>query len=314
MKIPILDAERVLSALQARQNPFFSQYKVFYSSWLGGIVKDPQLMVIPMDDHLVHRGDGVFEAIKFVNRRIFLLDEHLQRLFKSAERIGIHSPLTKEELRDLIFEVCRVADSSHGLIRLFLSRGPGGYTTNPYDSVGPQIYLTVTDLKPPAPELVKGGVCIGRSSVAVKEGWMAQVKSCNYLPNVMMKKEAVDRDLAFTVSFDESGFLAESSTENIALISESGDFTYPRFERILRGTTLVKVAQIAESIGLSVVQKDVTETEFCRAREVFMIGTTLDVLPVNEYEGQKIAGGEVGPISRQLLSELLKFQQDCEPF
>lgn len=300
--IPVLDSQTILKNLTERQNPFWGQYHAFYSSWLGGITQDPALMMLPLDDHMVHRGDGVFEAMKAVDRKVFLLKEHLQRLSSSAQSIGIALPFSLAEIQEVILQTLRVADRPQALIRLFVSRGPGGFSPNPYDSIASQLYIAITDLRSPKPESYEKGVRVGRSFVPVKESWMAQVKSCNYLPNVMMKKEALDRKLDFTIGFDDKKFVAEGATENIAMVDEKGVLTHPPFENILRGTTMVRTFQLAKEAGIPTAIRTFSEQDLLRAQEVMMIGTTLDVLPVTEFEGQKVASGEVGPLARRLLS------------
>jgi branched-subunit amino acid aminotransferase/4-amino-4-deoxychorismate lyase len=302
---PVLDSSQILHNLQTRSNPFWPQYYAYFSTWLGGITKDPHWMVLPMDDHMVHRGDGVFEALKSVDGKVFLMKEHLQRLASSAQSIGIQLPFSLDEMGDLILQTLAVAGQKDTLIRLFVSRGPGGFTTNPYDSLGSQMYIAITKLSVLRPEAYEQGVRVGRSFIPVKESWLAQVKSCNYLPNVMMKKEAVDRGLDFTIGFDRDQCIAESSTENIAIVDESGILTHPPFENILRGTTMVKTFSLAKNAGIRTAIRSLREEDLIRAQEVMMIGTTLDVLPVIEYENRKIGTGQVGPRARQLL-ELLR--------
>lgn len=310
MKIPLLDSQSFLQNLKQKVNPFWPQYFAFYSTWLGGITQDPALMVLPIDDHMVHRGDGVFEAFKAIQRKVFLMESHLKRLEISAGRIGISLPFSISELEQVILETLKVANQDNALVRLFVSRGPGGFTANPYDSVGSQLYIAVTELRVPSPNLYKTGVRIGRSRIPVKEPWMAQVKSCNYLANVMMKKEALDRKLDFTIGFDLKNFVAESSTENISIVDQKGILIHPQFDNILRGTTMVRVFELAKAAGVPVEQRNFNEQELLQAREVFLIGTTLDVLPVVEYEGQRIGEGKVGPLAEQLLG-LLKRDFDA---
>lgn len=299
-KIEVLVPDQVWERIRHKSQSFYNSYYAFYSSWYGGIVKEPQYLLCPMDDHMVHRGDAVFEALKSIGRRVFLMDAHLDRLFISAEKIGIRSPFTKEEIKDIILQTLKVADRSETLIRLFLSRGPGGFTTNPYDSLGAQLYIVITELKLLPEAKYEKGVRIGKSSIPVKETWMAQVKSCNYLPNVMMKKEAVDRGLDFTVSFDRDGFLTESSTENIVIVDSLGVLVQPELRNILKGTTMTRALELARLQGLPVAHRNLTEKDLMEAREVMMIGTTLDVLPVTEYEGKPLAKGQVGETSRKL--------------
>ncbi len=298
--IPVLDSGAVLQKLQSQKNPAWPQYRAFFSSWLGGITKDPSLMVVPMDDHMVHRGDGVFEAMKTFDRKVYLMKEHLQRLASSAQSIGIPLPYSIAEIQDLILQTLKVADQPQCLIRLFVSRGPGGFTTNPYETVGSQLYIAITEARSLSSQVYETGARIGRSYIPVKEPWMAQVKSCNYLPNVMMKKEALDRKLDFTIGFDSKNFVSESSTENIAIIDEKGVLTHPPFDGILRGTTMVRVFQLAKESQIPTAIRSFSEDEILRAQEVLMIGTTLDVLPVTEYDGKKIADGQVGEMARRL--------------
>jgi branched-subunit amino acid aminotransferase/4-amino-4-deoxychorismate lyase len=101
MTIPILDDQAVFEKMTAPKNYPSEEYYAFYSSWFGGVVKSPGLMVLPMDDHLAHRGDGVFEAMKAEGRSVYLMDAHLQRLFKSAESIALTSPFNPEKMKEI---------------------------------------------------------------------------------------------------------------------------------------------------------------------------------------------------------------------
>lgn len=304
--LKVLNKSEVLEKLVTNKYASQNGYFAFYSSWFGGVVQDPSLMMVPLDDHLVHRGDGVFEAMKSVGRKVFLLDQHLDRLMISADKIGLMSRWSKSEVRDIVLETLRIADQSETLVRLYLSRGPGGFTTNPYECVGSQLYIAITAFKPMSAEKYENGVVIGRSQIPVKDSWMAQVKSCNYLPNVMMKKEAVDRGLDFTIGFDRLGFLTESSTENIIILDKTGVLRQPHFDLILKGTTMARAFELMQKQGAKIEIGNISEQDILSAKEVMMIGTTLDVLPVTRYENALIADGKVGPIAREMKSLLQK--------
>ena len=308
--IPILGNQDVIEKIKTSSNPYWPQYFSFYSSWFGGIIKDPgPWLLAPLDDHQFHRGDGVFEAIKTKNRKIFMLEPHLQRLLQSATKIGIKLPYSLKEIENIILQTLQAADQPNTLIRLFVSRGPGGFTVNPYDSISAQLYVVVTRLNEFPEQKYQEGVSLGRSEIPIKEGKMPQIKSCNYLPNVLMKKESVDRKLDFTASFDDEGFLAESATENIVLVDANGILTGPPFEKILAGTTLLRCFKLAETLNMATGFRKLSESDVLSAREVIMMGTTLDVMPVTTYEGHKISNGQVGSVSkklRQLLVEDMK--------
>ena len=304
--LTVLSLDQVIQKL--RENPISSRsgYMAMYSSWLGGITKDPQVMFVPVDDHIVHRGDGVFEAAKCVDGRIYALRPHLERLVKSAARISLALPHTLEEIEKICIETVRVSGARDAMLRLYISRGPGGFTANPYESVGSQMYLVITPYKPMPTEKYEAGVRVGISSIAIKEGFFSQVKSCNYLPNVLMKKESVDAGLDFTVTRDEKGVIAESSTENFAIITAGGEFIVPSFDRTLRGITAIRLMELASSLVASGLLKavrngDVRMEDVRSAQEAMMLGTTLDCLPVTTFDGAAVGDGRVGPICRELL-------------
>ncbi len=310
MSRPVLAAEDVFKRILAQDLGNSSSYKAAYISWWGGIVTDPRLMLIPLDDHMVHRGDGVFEAVKAVQGKPYLLEEHLERLKRSAEKISLSLPESTQEIKKLVLQTLQVSKLESAILRLFVSRGTGSFSPNPYDSKGAGLAIIATELRPLASEKYSKGVRIGRSQVAPKSSFWAQIKSCNYLPNVLMKKESVDRGLDFTVGFNEKGYVTESSTENIIWIDEKGRLCQPHLEQILKGCTMTRVMELAQQNSVcEVACIDLTEENLLRAQEVMMVGTTLDVLPVTQYENHRIAEGKVGPFAQKLLKLLLEDQK-----
>lgn len=305
MKTPIIDDETVFKKMTALKNNYNEEYYAFYSSWFGGIVKNPGLMLLPIDDHIVHRGDGVFDAMKAVGRSVYLLEEHLQRLFNSAEKVALKSPLDIHQLKDVILATLKAANRKEAMIRIFLSRGPGSFSVSPYDSIAPQIYVIVTRLTVPAAEKYAHGVVIGKSIIPVKPSWMAQTKSCNYLPNVLMKKEAIDRHLDFVIGVDADGHITEGPTENIMIVDKNGVIVHPKWNHILRGETMVRVCELARENGMATAVRAISITDLQKAQEVMITGTSQNVLPVVKFEGVKIGDGKPGNISRKLNKILL---------
>jgi branched-subunit amino acid aminotransferase/4-amino-4-deoxychorismate lyase len=310
IQLPLLTADEVFARLRKSEVPAIRKsYGAMYSSWFGGIVRDPQIMMIPIDDHGFHRGDAVFEAIKCIEGRIFALDRHLERMERSASRISLKLPRTLKELHEIAIETVRASELRDCLLRYYVSRGPGGFTTNPYDSLGAQVYLVITAFAPYSATKYESGVKVKMSEFTVKESFFATVKSCNYLPNVLMKKEAVDAGVDFTISRDEEGRLAEGSTENFAIINRDNEFIVPGFERTLKGITVSRMMELAESTiktGLikAVRNGSITVEDVAEAREAMMVGTTLDILPVTEFAGRKVADGQVGPVCREFRRRL----------
>lgn len=300
MTIQIIDEKQVLAKIRAQKNPFFDEYYAFYSSWFGGIVMDPHLMLLPIDDHMVHRGDGVFEAMKAVSRSVYLMDEHLQRLFDSAEKIALQPPVNFVKMKEVILETLRAANKNEAIIRLFVSRGPGNFSVNPYDSVAPQLYIVITRLQPPSLDKYKKGVFIGSSNIPTKSSLMAQVKSCNYLPNVLMKKEAVDRKLDYVIAVDLQGHITESATENIMIVNQNGVIVHPELDNILKGTTMIRICELARENGIATEVRSISIADLKSASEVLITGTSLNVLPVVKFENYNVGNGKPGPMAKKL--------------
>ncbi|MFP3870427.1 MAG: aminotransferase class IV [Syntrophobacteria bacterium] len=290
--------------------PYHEDYLALYSSVLGGVVTHPFLMAIPFDDHMVHRGDGIFEVFKCVNGSVYNLQAHLERLERSARAVFLRLPGRLGEITRLVTETIRIAGRHDCLVRLFVSRGPGGFTTNPYECPASQLYIMVCRLSPPPQEKYERGVTVKSSSIPIKSSYFANIKSCNYLPNVLMKKEAVDAGVDFTVSIDEDGFLGEGSTENIGVVTSELKLKLPRFSRILRGTTVTRAVELAESLVeegklQEVVFEDISIKEACTSAEILFFGTTFDILAAVQFDGHPIGAGHPGPIYHELRKRIL---------
>ena len=292
------------------EQPYHRAYYAMYSSLWNEVVTDPRHMLVPVDDHLVHRGDGVFETLKCVDGRIYLGMEHLARLEASAARIGLRLPWTREQLVDLLRRTVRAGGRRDCLLRILLSRGPGSFGVNPYDCPAPGLYIIAHQLTPPFMAGHPGGARVRSSAIPVKAGFFANVKSCNYLPNALMKKEAVDAGVDFTVGFDERGLLAEGATENIGLLTARRELLAPRTDRILAGTTMLRVMELARPLIAAgqlarVDHADLGREDLRDAAEIFIFGTTPDVTAVVEFDGRPVSDGTPGPVWR-LLHDLLQ--------
>jgi len=126
VKTPFLTTSEAIVGLQKAVHAKAVNYYAHYSSLLGGIVTDPALMVLPIDDHMVHRGHGVFDTTTLVNGMLYQLDEHLERFIGSAELARIPLPFPREQLRQIILDTAAVSGHRDASVRFWLSAGPGG--------------------------------------------------------------------------------------------------------------------------------------------------------------------------------------------
>jgi branched-chain amino acid aminotransferase len=305
MSTPILNEADWLQRMRAQRavRPYFAMY----SSLIDGIVTDPTLMQVPVDDHLVHRGDGVFETLKSISGRIYQLEAHLDRLATSAAAIGLSLPRSKETLGELVTDTLAAGRQDNASIRILISRGPGSLGVNPYDCPQSQVYIVVGALVRPFMDAHPEGARVGFSQLPPKHPMFASIKTCNYLPNALMAKEARDRGLDFVIGLGLDDRVLEGPTENIAIVSEDGVLRTPQAPDVLPGTTLERVLALAGD--LPVARVVLPRSALLRAREIFIIGTSHDIIAVSEFEGGNPLPGPQGPIFQRLAPRL---QQDLQ--
>lgn len=285
---------------------YHQQYYAMYSSLWEAITTDPNLMMVPVDDHMVHRGDGLFETLKCMDGAIYNLDAHLDRLEGGARSISLEMPWSREEIRSILRMVVHAGGHRDALVRIFVSRGPGGHSANPYECPVPLLMVLSIRLAEPFMALHPAGARVGVSSVPAKEGLFAQVKSVNYLPNVLMKKQAVDAGVDFMLGFDKNGHMTELPTENFGVVTAKRVLRVPRPDHILLGTTMQRVLRLAREqlvpagVLSDVEEADVPREELDQAVEMLIFGTTPHVAAVTEFAGRPVGDGRPGPVWREL--------------
>jgi len=302
----ILDTQAYLDRMLAVERPGSGNVLAFYEHRVGAVCKDPKLMLMPWDDHLVHRGDGVFETLKYLHRRIYQLDAHLERMKKSSAAIFLSPPCAWEAVRALILDVAKAAGRDQGLFRILLGRGPGGFGIDPAECPVSSLYLVAYDFHPKSESVFEKGVTAFRTSIPAKQPFMAKIKSTDYLPNVLMKRDAVEYGADFPICFCENGFMAEGATENICIVDADGKFVVPELNNALTGTTLMRALDLIKD-DMPVVFRGIREEELYQAKEIIVLGTTADALSIVRYNGKPVHDVRPGPVSKKLRALL---QQD----
>lgn len=219
-----------------------------YSSLTGGITTDPALMMIPADDHLAHRGDGVFESLKCIGGSLYNLNAHLDRLKRSCEGVGMALPCARNELERAVLETIRVGGKRDCLVRVLVSRGTGNMGIDPAQCKGPELYVIAYRYTARIQDGKLRPARAAISSVPIKPPQLATIKTCNYLPNALMKLEANRRHLDFVISLDQNGNLAEGATENIGLLTQDRELLMPPPKYILTGTTARRALDLAQQL------------------------------------------------------------------
>jgi branched-chain amino acid aminotransferase len=222
----------------------------------------------------------------------------------------MNPPCPEAELLEIICATIRAGGKRDCLIRILVSRGTENMGIDPARCKGPMLYVVAYRY---TARLENGHLKPARaalSSVPIKPPQFATIKTCNYLPNVLMKIEANRRGVDFVISVDSNGNLGEGATENIGILTKENELLMPKPEYVLSGTTARRALELAQTLvgdgTLKIAEyRDISPEQAEQAREIFIFGTTTDVTPVVEWENRPVGNGRPGPVSEKLL-QLLK--------
>ncbi|KAM3575824.1 hypothetical protein VYU27_002310 [Nannochloropsis oceanica] len=286
-------------------------FLAFYSSVLGGIVEDPALMTVPMDEHMVHRGHAVFDTCNVSQGQCYGLGFHLDRLLRSAGLARIHPSYTKEELRQIILSTVAASQQREGVfVRFWMTAGRGDFSVSSKETTGSGFFVMVHRYKSKEELKLQGIDEYVIQDIPLKNRLLASIKSTNYLTNALVCESAEGMGGCLGIQVDESGRLAESSIANIAILTPHGMLRTPPFEKVLAGTTVKRLWELAEErlkpqgIVRGVEYTHITLDELLSATEAYSLGGG-SVLPIVRINGKNIGGGKPGPVFKELDDLLL---------
>ncbi|HXI57838.1 MAG TPA: aminotransferase class IV [Polyangia bacterium] len=272
--------------------------------YLGGRVCLPEEAKISVFDRGFLYGDSVYETIGTAYGRLFAADEHLARLERSAQRIGLVPP-PRTEIARAIGETVAAAANPESRIRVILTRGTGKLDLDPAAALDTQLVVIVFPLGPPTPEMYAKGVVVSIVSIARNSPRAIDpaVKSGNYLNNVLALGEARRRFGAYeAILCAADGGVAEGASSNVFLVS-GGVVATPSSEvGILDGITRAKVIELCRQNGIPIEERRISPEQLREADEAFITSATRGVLPVTRIDDQPLANGRPGPITRRLIT------------
>jgi branched-chain amino acid aminotransferase len=265
--------------------------------------KDAKISVF---DHGFLYGDGVFEGIRSYNCLIFKLKEHIERLYESAKSIMLDIPITKEEMTESIIETLKINKLKDAYIRLIVSRGQGDLGLDPRKCKGNETVVIITDKISLYPaELYQQGLSIITVPTVrnIPEAVNPQIKSLNYLNNILAKIEAVNVGYQEALMMDHLGYIAECTGDNVFCIKKGELYTPPQCMGSLRGITRDVVLNIAKKFKIATHEHVLTRHELYISDECFLTGTAAEIVPVNKVDGRIIGDGKPGRITQLIMEE-----------
>jgi branched-chain amino acid aminotransferase len=254
-------------------------------------------------DHGFLYGDGVFEGIRAYNGRVFRLDEHLDRLYDSAKAIDLKIPLSKEDMKKAIIETLMKNNLKDAYIRPIVSRGDGDLGLDPRKCPKPNIFIITQEWGAMYGDLYEKGLTAITVGVRrnAPEAMPPNIKSLNYLNNILAKIEANAKGGDEAIMFDVHGNVSEGSGDNIFVIKNGRIITPPTLNN-LRGITRAAAIELARQKGIEVLETNMGLFDLYTADEVFVTGTAAEIAPITRIDGRSIAEGKPGTITKMLMS------------
>ncbi len=275
----------------------------------GKIVEESEAKISVFDHGLLY-GDGIFEGIRFYNGRVFRLEEHLERLWESAQAICLTIPLDLDAMREALLETIRANELRDGYIRLVVTRGKGTLGLSPYNCTPSVIIIAANIALYPAEAYEKGLTVVTCATRRVAPAALSPaVKSLNYLNNIMAKIEALNAGASEGLMLNEQGYVAECTGDNIFVLKKGTLFTPPVSAGALKGVTRKVVFELAEALNIPLVEQEMTRYDVYTADECFLTGTAAEVIPLVELDRRAINGGVPGEVTKRFVQAFQELTQ-----
>ena len=271
--------------------------------YLNGKFVNRKEAVVSVFDHGLLYGDGAFEGIRSYDSLIFKCEEHINRLFETAEAIGLAIPLSKDGMTQAIADTLKENNLSDAYIRVIVTRGEGDLGLDPQKCHGKPTVIIIADNIVLYPEEFYSN---GMEIITVKtkrnhpEALHPKLKTLNYLNNILAKIEAGKKGYIEAIMLDHEGYVAECTGDNIFLIKDGNMFTPNR--GILIGITRNTVMEIAKEEGIPTEERLIKLDEVYVADECFLTGTAAEIIPVVKVDGRVIGSGKPGVITKKMIT------------
>jgi len=279
--------------------------------YINGKFFDKKDAKISVFDHGLLYGDGVFEGIRIYNKLVFKLKEHIDRLFESAYTLMLEIPLSKEKLIEAVIDTLKVNKLKDAYIRLVVTRGEGDLGLDPRKCAGNASVIIIADriaLYPDQDKLYKNGLEIITVPTIrnLPEALNPQLKSLNYLNNILAKIEAINCGFDEAIMLDNLGYVAECTGDNVFIVRGGQLYTPPQCMGTLRGITRDAVLQLAVKNKIAVHEHVLTRHEVYISDECFLTGTAVEIIPVVKVDGRIIGKGKPGKMTLNLTRKFKK--------
>ncbi len=270
--------------------------------YLNGNLVPKEQATVSVFDHGLLYGDGVFEGIRFYSGRVFRLDDHIDRLYRSARAIALTIPLDHDTMTRAVLDTIRANAMTDGYVRLVVTRGEGSLGLSPKSCPTPTVFVIAAGITLYPEEMYRNGLkLVTCSTRRIAHGALSpMVKSLNYLNNIMAKIEAEQAGAGEGLMLNEQGYVAECTGDNVFIVRDGRIVTPPIAAGALAGVTRAVVFELARQLGIDIREEDMTRYDIYTADECFLTGTAAELIPVVELDSRPIHDGKPGPVTLRL--------------
>ena len=273
-------------------------------AYVNGLITPEEEAKVSINDRGWLYGDAVFETVRTYGGRVFKLIEHFERLQRSADLAGIDVPLTGADVEKALTELLkRETTPGDVMARLTVSRGAGGAGLYPARPVKPTVVIQLRAIPDYSAETFSVGwrVIIAKTRRNSPSAINPQIKSTNFLNNVLAKREAAEAGVNDALMLNQQGFIAESTTSNFFMVKAGQLRTPPVSDGILPGITRETIINIAGVAGVPVWERSIEVEAAHTADEAFLTLTSAGAIPVVAIDGRAVGDGRPGRLTHQLL-------------
>ena len=270
--------------------------------YLNGQFVNKEEAVVSVFDHGFLYGDGAFEGIRSYERLVFKLEEHIDRLYETAHTLMIQIPLTKTQMVEAVVDTLKINKLDDAYIRVIVTRGVGDLGLDPQKCDGQPSIIIITDKITLYPQkLYNDGMAIITVPTMrnFPEALNPQLKSLNYLNNILAKIEANNSGFSEAIMLDHQGYVAECTGDNIFIV-KNNCLSTPSQGR-LKGITRDAVMSLAVKSKFSAEERLITRHEVYTADECFLTGTAAEIIPVVKVDGRVIGSGTPGSVTTKIM-------------
>jgi D-alanine transaminase len=264
----------------------------------NGKIIDLSTPVVTLEDRGHQFGDGVYEAIVTSAGKYFALKEHLDRMERSCAELRLVPGYTRQELENICQLLLQESQLRDAMLYLQWTRGAAPRAHAFPSGIKASFSATIRKKKNPPPESFESGVKV--ISVPDLRWLRCDIKSLNLLGNLLAKQKAVEAGCFEALLVRDNKFVTEGSSSNSFAVKAGIIFTAPLSNYILPGVTRAIVIELAKALGYEVHEEFGSPEFYSKADEVFLTGTTTEVMPVITLDEKPVGNGSVGPITRKL--------------